>query len=242
MSVLNFSNKSFSYESNFNSRRELPISPSSEYSKYTKNLYQINLFPYVQEASKGDLTSIQLSFSFRSIDFSKKRALPFFLSLELLTQRKCVATVSQQNVQAWKLRKGRLVGCKVTLRQQGFFNFIDTLNLTLSRREKLQLPYRNKFQEVYSFFSKKKSMTNESANRGNESTFSKFQYTKFQPNFALTLGELVLFYPIEVGLGLHPDVQRVHLQFIFSSFTLEEQFFFLRILKIPYSVLYIMCL
>ncbi len=52
-------------------------------------------------------------------------------------------------------------------------------------------------------------------------------------SYSLSLGELVLFYPIELGLGLHPDVQRVEVKFIFTSRALEEQYFLLRYFKIP---------
>ncbi len=58
-------------------------------------------------------------------------------------------------------------------------------------------------------------------------------YFKNFPSFAVTLGELVLFYPVELGLGLHADVQRVRVNFVFSSYSFEEQFFLLRYDKIP---------
>lgn len=57
--------------------------------------------------------------------------------------------------------------------------------------------------------------------------------TRVSSNFALTLGELVLFYPIELGLGLHADVQRIRVNFVFSAFSVEEQFFLLRYSKVP---------
>ena len=56
------------------------------------------------------------------------------------------------------------------------------------------------------------------------------------PNFTLTLGELILFYPIEFGLGLHPDVQNIVVNFIISAYSIEERFFLLRYSKIPVLV------
>ncbi len=228
----NFVNNSKSYI-----RAELPISPRAEHLKYNQKLYGVSLFPYVNSSNKETISSIIVSFRFRSIEFSKKRALPFFLALELLTQRKCVATVSQRNVQVWKLRKGRLVGCKVTLRREGIYSFIDSLSISLPRREKFQ-PTRNiKLIELYSSFIKK--LVTPPLQIQNNKVFSKqinrnpIKYSKIQPNYALTLGELILFYPIEVGLGLHPDVQRVQFQCIFASLTVEEQFYFRRFSKIP---------
>lgn len=76
------------------------ISTISEYTKYNQNLHQRTLFPYVNTYSSGKLSRISVSFRFRSIEFNKKRALPFFLARELLTQRKCVASLSKRNVQA----------------------------------------------------------------------------------------------------------------------------------------------
>lgn len=58
---------------------------------------------------------------------------------------------------------------------------------------------------------------------------------KAHSSFVLTLGELILFYPIELGLGLHPDVRQVIVNFRFSSSSIEERYFFLRQAKIPVS-------
>jgi len=49
----------------------------------------------------------------------------------------------------------------------------------------------------------------------------------------MNLGELFLFYPIEFGLGMHIDVQRVNINFIFESFSIEERYFILRYAKVP---------
>ena len=53
------------------------------------------------------------------------------------------------------------------------------------------------------------------------------------PNFMFNLSELVLFYPIELGLGLHTDIQQLQLNRIFNTFSIEERFFILRYYKIP---------
>ncbi len=79
---------------------DIAISTISEHKKYNQNLHQRTIFPYVNTHRSGSLSRIILSFRFRSIEFSKKRALPFFLARELLTHRKCIASLSQRNVQA----------------------------------------------------------------------------------------------------------------------------------------------
>lgn len=196
--------------------KKLPLIPVYEHDKYNHTLHKRTLFPIRNTSRQSALSRVVVSFRFRSIEFSKKRALPFFIARELLTNRKCVASLSKQNVQVWKIRKGRLVGCKVTLRHSGLYEFVDTLSLTFPRREKFQ-PSRWRIKQFKYFYSK--------------TSFRKRRI--IHPTYALSLGELVLFYPIELGLGLHPDVQRVEFNFVFASFSIEERFFLLRSFKIP---------
>ena len=206
------SQQKLSKKNSANFSGDFPLSTFFEHKQYNQNLHQRTLFPYVNSQSSGSLSRVIVSFRFRCIEFSKKKALPFFLARELLTYRKCVASLSHRNVQAWKIRKGRLVGCKVTLRREALRGFLDTLSLTFSRREKFQ-PTRNFLSKVT------KKLT---------------QFPqKVEPTYSLSLGELVLFYPIELGLGLHPDVQRVELKFNFTGLSIEEHFFRLRYFKIP---------
>lgn len=71
----------------------------SENIKYNQSLHQMTLFPYRNTFHQVKAFNLILSFRFRSIEFNKKRALPFFLAIELLTNRKCVASLSGRNVQ-----------------------------------------------------------------------------------------------------------------------------------------------
>ncbi len=196
--------------------RNLPISVFQEYQQYNQSLYQRSRFPQKNNHNHSRISRVIVSFRFRSIEFSKKRALPFFLAIELLTNRKCIASLSRRNVQAWKIRKGRLVGCKVTLRRNSLYDFIDTLALTFPRREKFQ-PSKWMIKQIKTYFSK----------------YYLRKINKLQASYAFSLSELVLFYPIELGLGLHPDVQRININFIFNSLSIEERFFLLRSFKIP---------
>ena len=197
------------------------ISPFTEHKKYNQTLHQLTLFPKVNVHTFPIMANIVVSFRFRPIGFSKKRSLAFFLAIELLTHRKCVASLSSRNIQAWKIRKGMLVGCKVTLRKEGCDDFINTLAFTFPRIEKVSPAI-----EMISGF------------RNNYRNQSKVQLSKqFHPktnsSFTLTLGELILFYPIELGLGLHPDVRQVIINFMFNSTSIEERYFFFRQGKIP---------
>ena len=172
------------------------------------------IFPQINTYHREKIDSIILSFQFKSIAFSKKRVLPFFIAIELLSNQKCVVSLSRTNYLSWKIQKGMLVGCKVTLRSINIDIFIDMLNFTFSRMEKVQ-PALNYISGYYKKLNQLKYI--------------------MRPNstYNITLNELVLFYPIELGLGLHPDVQKVLISFKFTTYSIEERFFFLRQSKVP---------
>jgi ribosomal protein L5 len=113
-----------------------------------------------------------------------------------------------------------LVGCKVTLRKEGCDDFINTLSFTFPRMEKFT-PVKNFISD---FVNKQRTLIK-------EGVFP----LKGHSSFVLSLGELILFYPIELGLGLHPDVRQVIVNFMFSANSIEERYFFLRQAKIPVS-------
>lgn len=174
-----------------------------ENNRYTQNLHGVTIFPYTNLHENATFTKIIINFSLKGVEFNKKKALPFFLAVELLTNQKCVATLSSKNILAWKLRKGALVGCKVSLRKDNLYEFLDNLYLALPRMEKF------------------KGVSIESLTQKNNNSLS------------LLLAELILFYPIELGLGINTDVKRVELNFLFKNFSLEEKIFLLTSNKIP---------
>jgi ribosomal protein L5 len=66
--------------------------------RYNQNLYAVTLFPNGTFLAKSSISRVILNFSFRDIDFNKKRVLPFFFAMELLTGQKCVVTSSSKNI------------------------------------------------------------------------------------------------------------------------------------------------
>jgi len=170
---------------------------------YTQQLHGVTIFPYANLHLQADIFKTILNFSLKEVDFNKKKALPFFLAMELLTNQKCVATLSSKNILVWKLRKGSLVGCKVTLRKNNLYDFIDILNLTLPRMEK--------FKGI-------------SVN---------YLTRKITNSFSLKLTELILFYPIELGLGINTEVKKIEINFLFKTLADEEKIFLLTSNKIP---------
>lgn len=54
--------------------------------------------------------------------------------LEVITGQKPVATKSKKSIAGFKLREGQAIGCKVTLRGENMYNFLDKLvSITLPR-------------------------------------------------------------------------------------------------------------
>jgi ribosomal protein L5 len=78
--------------------KQLILNRFAEYNKYTQVIQLVTLFPYQNIMDKGTFFHAILNFSFKEISFNKKRVLPFFLALELLTNQKCVATISTKDI------------------------------------------------------------------------------------------------------------------------------------------------
>lgn len=175
--------------------------------KYQKDLISSTMFPYLHLHTQIKFFKGVLNFSLKDVDFNKKKALVFFLALELLTNQKCVATLSSKNVLSWKLRKGALVGCKVTLRKKNLAEFLDNFSLAFPRMEN--------FKGIS--FSK------------NNKNLIKKEVSHYK-GFPLT--ELVMFYPIELGLGINTEVRKGDIQFAFNSYDQKEQIFLLTNSKI----------
>jgi hypothetical protein len=53
------------------------------------------------------------------------------------------------------------------------------------------------------------------------------------PFLALKLSELILFYPLELGLNINAEIRKIEINFIFNTFTKEEKVYLLTANKIP---------
>lgn len=180
-----------------------PLFRFKEHMVYNQQLHAMTLFPYNNVHKQVKYTRLVLNFSFKELDFNKKKVLPFFLAMELLTSQKCVATLSSKNILVWKLRKGMLVGCKVTLRKKNLEDFFDSLFLALPRMEKFKKLSKGQIEKM------KKSF------------------------FSLFIYELLFFYPIELALGINTEVRKVEIKFLFNSLSMEEKVFLFMERKIP---------
>lgn len=184
------------------------INKFQEDQEYQRDLLNITMFPSINVMNKLKFFKGTLNFSLKEVGFNKKKALVFFLAIELLTNQKCIATLSSKNVLTWKLRKGALVGCKVTLRKKNLAEFFDTISIAVPRMENFKMLSLAK--------SKRLKGSNNDAN-----------------TFSFALNELVMFHPIELGLGINTEVRKADFQLSFSTYNRSEQIFLLTNSKIP---------
>lgn len=96
-----------------------------------------------------------------------------------------------------------LVGCKVTLRRRKLTEFFDNLSLSLPRMEKAQPLHNDKVT------------------------------TNFSNSVILNLSELVLFYPVEIGLGVNSEVRKIDINFLLNTYTREEKYYLFLTNKLP---------
>lgn len=116
----------------FSTYNLLTISEDVCYSHFLNNFSKFNS---LQSFEKINCLKITLNFGFKDFNFEKRQMIQYFFLLELLSNQKCILTKSSKNLIAFKLKKGSVTGCKVTLRNLNLNAFIETLNLGLPRSE-----------------------------------------------------------------------------------------------------------
>ena len=104
----------------------------------TIQLDNLTKFNLINIHKQTNIKKIILNFSFNSINFNKKKAIPFFMALELITNQKNKINKSKKPTMVLKIRKGSMVGCSVTLQNENLYNFYEYLLLALSRSENFQ--------------------------------------------------------------------------------------------------------
>jgi hypothetical protein len=195
------------------------INRLSEHRRYNATLHQVALFPRPSahrvaaiQGTSSAFRSATLSFRFGAVNYAKGRVLPFFRALELITGQKGVAILSRRAVPARKVRKGGLVGCRVTLRRRALVSVLETLGLSLPQMERFSPPR---------WTARLRTGVANPLERSSRSIR------------AFRFGELVAIPPLERGLGLHPDVQTVHLSVRPQRRFREDAYFLLRTAKLP---------
>jgi len=116
-------------------------------------------FNNVHNFVSKNCNKISLNFGFKEIKFEKKQMVLYFLLLELLTNQKCILTVSSKNLILLKIKKGSVTGCKVTLRNENLYSFIDTLIIALPRSETFKgFSFKKNTFKYHSFSTKIKNL------------------------------------------------------------------------------------
>ena len=104
-----------------------------EDSLYNQKIDFMTKFNGLNNYSQPLIKRIILNFGFKHISFEKKKMVLFFLILEMISNQKCIITKSKKNLIIFKIKKGGVAGCKVTLRNIPLFEFLDNLILSLPR-------------------------------------------------------------------------------------------------------------
>ena len=104
--------------------------------KYTKtivsDLMSKHNYKNVMEVPK--LEKIVVNIGCGDATSNSKLLVAAMRDLELITGQKPVATKAKKSIAGFKLREGQAIGCKVTLRGENMYNFLDKLiSITLPR-------------------------------------------------------------------------------------------------------------
>lgn len=70
----------------------------------------------------------KISINLGSMNANKNKFLAFFIILELLSGQQSKLTFSKKNKIQFKIKKGMIVGCTVTLNSKKSYEFLETLN------------------------------------------------------------------------------------------------------------------
>jgi large subunit ribosomal protein L5 len=116
---------------------------------YNYKLDFLTKFNIINNLDHRKFLKISLNFGFKNINFDKKKMIPFFMILELISNQKSYINFSKKNVLSIKIKKGTITGCKVTLRNKNLYNFLDVLLLSLPRYENFKgFSLQNKNKKV----------------------------------------------------------------------------------------------
>lgn len=97
------------------------------YKIYYQKIVQYNLitkFSYKTFFQVPDLNKIILHLSFQKDKYYKNKLISIYLLLYILTNQQPVLTKSSVNNLMLKVKKGDIIGCKVTLRKQQMYNML----------------------------------------------------------------------------------------------------------------------
>lgn len=81
-----------------------------------KNIFQI-----------PNINKITLNIGLKNSNIEKKKIISIIILLKLITNQAVLLTKSKKNKIILKIKKGNIVGCKITLRKNNLYNFLEKL-------------------------------------------------------------------------------------------------------------------
>ena len=82
---------------------------------------------YTNSFQIPDIKTVTINISSKQLANEKKNIIPFLLVLELITGQKGKLTISKKNKIHFKIKKGMVIGCKVTLNKKNSYEFLENL-------------------------------------------------------------------------------------------------------------------
>lgn len=89
----------------------------------------ITKYNYKNSFQIPKIKKISINLSSTNLAFEKKKIIPFLLLLELISGQKGTINISKKNKINLKIKKGMVMGCKVTLNESNSYKFLENLIL-----------------------------------------------------------------------------------------------------------------
>lgn len=134
----------------------------------------------------------------------RKNITKTLLGLEMICGQRCKISTAQRSIAGFKIREGQTIGCKVTLRKQALFGFLDKYILVILPRF---LP-----QVSLSLTEKKQLVDN---------------------HYSIGLTDLLLFPELENLFSLFENLRGLDLSFVVCKKNSDENLLLLTALQLP---------
>lgn len=114
---------------------------------YYKNIF---LYDFLLKMSLKNIfqlfkiTKICLNLGFKDINLNKKKLIKFMLFLKLISNQKIKITNSKKNNIFLKIKKNSIIGCKIVLRKENMYIFLEKLILFIIQNLNIKVNIKNK--------------------------------------------------------------------------------------------------
>jgi large subunit ribosomal protein L5 len=110
------------------------------------------------------ITKICLNIGFKNANIEKKKLINILVLLKLITNQKPIVTKSKKNNIFLKIKKNSIIGCKVTLKRNNIYNFLEKILIfiipNLNKNINLNLQNKNilnfQIKNILNFFELRK--------------------------------------------------------------------------------------